>query len=90
MRNLFSNEGEQPMERLVTSKSPVRDYRKAVVAVMVKYFEVDPRTLRFKANALRSHRAQGDSPAYVALSAGQAFRLPLAQALRKQGVRRTR
>lgn len=75
------------MEPLTKSKNPLRDYRKAVVAVMVKYFAVDASSIRFSVKALCSHRALGDSPAYVALSSGRTLGLRLAPACQtKQGL----
>jgi hypothetical protein len=52
---------------------------------MVKYFSVDSGELRFSTNALRTHRALGDSPAYVALTLGRAYRLPLAPEFQRKG-----
>ncbi|MDX7951791.1 hypothetical protein P7D22_11485 [Lichenihabitans sp. Uapishka_5] len=66
------------------SKNPVRDYRKAVVAVLSKYFAVDAATVRFSAKAIRAHRAAGENPAYVALSIGRTRNLPIAPAFRRQ------
>ena len=71
------------METITKSKNPVRDYRKAVVAVMAKYFDIEAGTIRFSTKAARSHRAAGESPAYVAISMGKARRLPIAPAFRR-------
>lgn len=74
------------METLTKSKNPVRDYRKAVVAVLSKYYVIDATKVRFSINTMRSHRASGESPAYVAFSIGKDYRLPLAPEFqRKRG-----
>lgn len=71
------------METITRSKNPVRDYRKAVVAVMAKYFAIEAGAIRFSSKAIRAHRAAGESPAYVALSIGRQRNLPLAPAFRR-------
>lgn len=74
------------MEMLVKSKNPVRDYRKAVVAVLSKYYTIDASAIRFSTKVIRSYWASGDSPAYVAFSIGRDHNLPLAPAFqRKRG-----
>lgn len=71
------------MQTNTLSKNPVRDYRKAVIAVLCKYFDIEAGMIRFSTKAARSHRAAGESPAYVAISIGQTLRLPIAPAYRR-------
>lgn len=72
------------MTLLTKSKNPLRDYRKAVVAVMVKYFDVEADSIRLRVKPLSTHRALGDSPAYVALTIGKALNLPQALTLQRR------